>query len=338
VNKLRAFVKRIGRFVLWPASRFFDPRFQGVSDAMNQVIVANSESIALLGRSIAEVEATAEDTHCAIGELRVEVAEARVAVAEARELAERASGAYFERLATGSPEDIDESVAQLLNYAESHRGFAAQRRLWFNPPLSLAYEPREVKLVEINERSAEIPHAYRALARLEPGARVLDVGATESLVALSLASLGYDVTALDLRPYPLSHPRLRSVVCPIEDWESEDSFDAILCLSTIEHVGLPAYGAERKDGADSAAMIRMRELTKPGGLLVLTTRFGSPGDDGFQRAYDRPGLEALLDGWLVEELTVIRREDATTWVPADNGLPPKDGAEAVALVTASRPA
>src|SRR5207248_5226784 len=102
---------------------------------------------------------------------------------------------------------------------------------------------------------------------------ILDVGAAESLVALSLAMLGYEVTALDLRPYSFEHPRLCSVNAAVEEWKHEnESFDAVVCLSTIEHVGLGAYGEDAKDGrADLDAMKRMRELVKPRGLLVLTT-------------------------------------------------------------------
>jgi SAM-dependent methyltransferase len=311
-------LKRVGRVLLWPLRRFFDPRFQGLSEAMNQVIVSNAESTAVLGRSLAEIQATTE--------------ELRPVMAETHALAERASGAYFERLAGGSPADLDAGVAQFLNYAGSHRGFAAQQQLWFNPPLSLAYGPGGVELVEVNERVAEVPYVYRALARLEPGARVLDVGASESTVALSLACLGYDVTAIDIRPYPLAHPRLRTVVGAIEEWNGDGSFDAVLCLSTIEHVGLAAYGAERKEGADLAAMRRLHELTVPGGLLVLTTRFGRSGEDDFQRTYDRTALESLLEGWGVEELIVVRRDDAITWSLAADAT---EG-EAVALVSATR--
>ena len=185
----------------------------------------------------------------------------------------------------GSVGDIDQSVAHLLNYASSHRGFAAQRDLWLNPPLSLAYEPGGVRLTNVNERIVEIPHVYRALARVEPGGKVADVGAVESLVALSLAMLGYEVTAVDLRTYPFEHPKLRSVIGPVEEWdEKPETFDAIVCLSTIEHIGLGAYGEAAKDGrTDIEAMKRMRELVKPGGLLVLTTRFGTAGEDEFQR-------------------------------------------------------
>ena len=327
-------LKRVGRIVLWPLRRFFDPRFQGVSEAINQVVISDAESTAILGRSLAEIQAATEEIQAATEEIQAATQELGPVLTETRGLAERASGAYFERLETGSPSDLDASVARLLNYSESHRGYAAQRQLWFNPPLSIAYEPRSVRLVEVNERMAEVPHAYRALARLDPGTRVLDVGATESTVALSLACLGYDVTAIDIRPYPLSHPRLRTVVGPIEEWTDEEAFDAVVCLSTIEHVGLPAYGAERKPGADLAAMRRVHELTRPGGLLVLTTRFGEHGEDDFQRTYDRAGLDRLLEGWEIDELNVVRREDATTWMVTDEEIGESD--EAVVLVSATR--
>ena len=326
---MKAALKRVGRVLLWPLRRFFDPRFQGIAAALNQVVTSNAESTVVLGRSIADVQATTEEIQAAAADLQA-------VVAETRAYAERASGVYFERLASGSPDDLDASVAQLLNYAEGHRGFAAQRQLWFNPPLSLAYEPRGVRLVEVNERLAEVPFVFRELSRIRPGARVLDVGATESTVAVSLASLGYEVTALDIRPYPLSHPRLRTVVGAIEDWEGGEPFDAVLCLSTIEHIGLAAYGGDRKEGADAAAMLRIHELTVPNGLMVLTTRFGTAGSDDFQRTYDRAGLDRLLAGWTIDHLSVVRREDATTWTVADE--PIEGNSEAVALVTATRSA
>jgi SAM-dependent methyltransferase len=344
VNKLRALVKRIGRFVLWPASRFFDPRFQGVSDAMNQVIVANSESIALLGRSIAEVEGSVAEVEGSVAEVKGSVAEVegsvdelRAEVAQTREFAERASGAYIERLAHGTGNEIDVSAEILLEREGGSRGLAARRGLWFNSPVWVGYEGGDVVVRGVNERIAEVPFAFGRVARLEPGASILDVGATESTVSLSLASLGYDVTAIDIRAYPLTHPRLRTVAASIEDWDHDGTFDAVLCLSTIEHIGLAAYGAERKEGADIAAMRRMRELTKPDGLLVLTTRVGMPGQDGFQRTYDQVGLDALLEGWSIEELRILRREDETTWVPSEDGASATGGAEAVALVAATRP-
>jgi 2-polyprenyl-3-methyl-5-hydroxy-6-metoxy-1,4-benzoquinol methylase len=334
MTRLKLAVRSIVRAILWPIRRFFDPRFGGIASAVQANVAATVEATELLGRALDDLNSRMDDLNSRM-DARFE-AQQRL-IEQTRDEAAHASGRYFERLVGGSVREIDQSVAHLLNYASSHKGFAAQRDLWLNQPVSLAYEPGGVRLANVNERIVEIPHVYRALARLEPGAKVADVGAAESLVAFSLALLGYDVTAVDLRPYPFEHPRLRSVTTPIEEWEHDGTFDAIICLSTIEHVGLGAYGEEPKDDrADIAAMRRMHELTAPGGLLVLTTRLGQPGVDELERTYDKAGLDELLEGWNVEELTVVRREDEKTWTLADGKPSDEDGAEQVALVTATR--
>ena len=336
MSRVKQALKRVALFILWPVRRFFDPRFAGIAAAMQANIHATTEATEMLGRSLDELQSRVD---ARFEEQQRQIEATRDEIEATRDEAAHASGRYFERLVGGSVGDIDQSVAHLLNYASSHRGFAAQRDLWLNPPVSLAYEPGGVRLTNVNERIVEIPHVYRALARVESGGKIADVGAVESLVALSLAMLGYDVTAVDLRPYPFEHPRLRSVAGPVEEWDEKDeSFDAIVCLSTIEHVGLGAYGEDAKDGrADIAAMKRMHDLVKPGGLLVLTTRFGAAGEDEFQRTYDRPGLEELLGGWQVDELTILRRDGDTSWSLADGSAEADDGSEKVALVTATRP-
>jgi len=316
-------LKRLGRTLLWPFRRFFDPRFQGVIAAVEANVQATIESTELLGRAIADVHASVQEANSRLINVQHE--------------AEKASGAYFQRLLEGAPSDLDASAASLLNKESGSRGFAAQSGLWFNPPVSVQYQPGAVVLGGINERAAEIPYVFRGLGNLGPGASILDVGATESTVALSLASLGYEVTALDPRPYPFSHPSLSIVVGTVECWEKGGAFDAIVCLSTIEHIGLEAYGEKAQaEGADIVAMRRIFELTVPGGWLLLTTRFGKANVDELQRTYDRADLDALLAGWEVRDLSFLRRVDNATWEVSE---PIEEtGCELVALVTATRPA
>ena len=54
-----------------------------------------------------------------------------------------------------------------------------------------------------------------------------------------------------------------------------------------------------------------------------------------QRTYDHAGLQALLEGWELEELTVARQLDPKTWVVAE--VEPSSTAEGacVALVDSS---
>ena len=286
---MKELVKRIAKAILWPLSRFFDPRFEGINQALHVNTLASIEATTLLGRSIADLQAQTEAS----------IADLRRLLEETHKEASKASRSYFEHLLQGSTSDIDVDVASVLEREAGHRGFAAQRGLWFNPPVRVGYAPGDVVLRGVSERIAEIPYVFSAVGRLKAGASILDVGAAEShdRPVSRLTRLRGD-RRIDVRPYPFSHPRLRSVVGAVEEWETNERFDAVVCLSTIEHIGLGAYGEEASDGrADLAAMRRILELTKPGGMLVLTTRFGEPDVDELQRTYDRDGLDALLE-WL----------------------------------------
>ena len=316
----------IVRALLWPLRRFFDPRFDGLA---HRIDVKQGEVVSRLESGVGEITALRAESQQRHAE----------SVQIARALADLVSeGNRFRQALSGSVEDIDGEVAHLLNYAATHRGFAAQRGLWVNPTVSLCYSEGDVVHAETNERVVEVPYVVRALAGVESDASILDVGAAESTLAVSLASLGYRVTALDIRPYPFTHPSLRTVRAPIQDWDESEVFDAVVCLSTIEHVGLGAYGEPpAPNGSDLAAMRRMRELTKPGGLLLLTTPVGRASVDEFQRTYDHAGFEALLEGWEIKDLTLARRQDQTTWVLAEADFQGIGDEAGVALVTARAP-
>jgi 2-polyprenyl-3-methyl-5-hydroxy-6-metoxy-1,4-benzoquinol methylase len=233
--------------------------------------------------------------------------------------------------------DINARIAHLLNYASSYRGFAAQAHLWFNHPVLVSYAPEKVYLAHVNERVTEMPYVFQALSSLEPGAKILDVGAAESVISLSLASLGYRVTALDPRPIPLEHPLLEVVSGSIEEFDRSDSFDAIICISTLEHIGLPAYGRHRLDeDADARALERMSLFTREGGVLVLTVPYGAKQINEHERTYDRADLDRLLESWETLDLTYVERQDATTWIRVAEPETPDDGRDRVAMVTAAR--
>jgi hypothetical protein len=90
---------------------------------------------------------------------------------------------------------------------------------------------------------------------------------------------------------------------------------------------------------DLVAMRRIREMTRADGVLVLTTAVGreSVGEGG--RVYDREGLNELLNGWEVTDLTLVQRRDATKWVTIDEPIEDVEPeAETVAMITATKTA
>lgn len=122
--------------------------------------------------------------------------------------------------------------------------------------------------------------------------RALDVGATSSLFLYELRRRGYEVSAMDLRPYQEKLPKkisfyqedigeLASFFCYMENGR----FDFIVCISVLEHV-------EKK----GKAIENMCRMLKPGGRLLLTipTEEYAQGHPWLGFTYDY--IRCLLDG------------------------------------------
>jgi 2-polyprenyl-3-methyl-5-hydroxy-6-metoxy-1,4-benzoquinol methylase len=280
--------------------------------SLGGLTTSNTESLAFVGKQLEDLAGRLADV------------EARMANGYDRLFEDFGAAALDRRvdeLIASDGEVLDATTARLLNFAESHRGFAARRKLWLNPPVTLDYEEGAVRVGGVNERIVEVPYALRALGSVPAGGRVLDVGGAESSLSLSLASLGYETVALDLHTYPFAHPRLEVVASRLETWEPElAGFDAILCVSTVEHIGLGWYGEEPEDGgADRRALERLSGWLRPGGLMVITVPYGTAGVDEVQRTYDALALDQLVAGWVVEDRTIVAREaESGAWTVRDD--------------------
>ena len=214
-----------------------------------------------------------------------------------------------------SPAEITQVVADLANWLTGNEGFVAQAHLWLNQGIATTHRLGGVDLVGINERVIEVPYVLQALGELNAPSRIFDLGSLESLLPLQLAALGHLVTALDLHPYPFPHPGIESVACPIQDWpDPRDSFDAVISLSALEHMGLESYGqGERAERLDCDTMRRFQRWLRPGGLLLFTAPYGSWYVDGFQRIYDNIHLAELLEGFRVLDRRYAIRSAGIHW-------------------------
>jgi len=274
----------------------------------------------------------------AVGATRAELQAARQEVMDTLErlapLA-RARFVYDARLS-----DIDEPTAGVINYLLCHRGPLADVGLWRNEPVVVEWLAGDARVAAVNERIVEQPFVYGALADLPTGSRIADVGGAESLVGLSLASSGHQVTVVEPAGYPYEHPNLTVARQTLDDFAPEQPFDAVVLLSAIEHFGLGAYtdNGELDDDADLNAMKRVRELLAPGGRVVLTTPFGPADVNELERTYDEDRLRRLFDGFEIEHQLVASRMDDTTWTVTGSDLATPDRPGHVAMVRARRPA
>jgi hypothetical protein len=216
----------------------------------------------------------------------------------------------------GEPVDrVRPVTAHFLNWAIGIHGYYAQRRAFFNHSNASVLHENGTVETRLNSRILEVPFAHAAMADLSAGSVVIDVGSNESLLAMELAVAGFQVYSVDFRGYPLQHPRLITVEDSVLHWAGPaQPVDAIFSISTIEHIGLPAYGGTDAalDG-DLLAMKRFRSWLRPGGLLVFTAPFGAPQTTDFERTYGPAQLETLLEGFSVETRDFLRKSQDGTW-------------------------
>jgi SAM-dependent methyltransferase len=174
----------------------------------------------------------------------------------------------------------------------------------------------------LSNRDAEYDFAYRQV--FGDGVNILDVGGCDSLLPLAFAKRGYSVTVFDFRVYPEQHPNLKTIQGDfLTNKLPDNSFDFVVMISTIEHIGFGSYGAPAYEDGDFRAMAEARRVLKPSGRIVLTFPFASKETivPGFERWYDLPRVTRLFERMyvLAEEYYIphtIIFGRAVKWLPA----------------------
>lgn len=328
------------------------------------------EQVSQLRAELTEQTAALRQSNAKLGAVSVALRQATAALANLtaaqqavpdlfrRELAdvarsiEQQAGSYLHEQVTGrlekrvsevtraADERLSQEIVAAVNRELGHEGVIAHAGLWFNPPVGVRLaDPHTPVVVAVTERILEHMFVHSRLP--QPPARVLDMGCAESLCALEMASMGYQVVGVDLRRLPLDHPNFTQVQANLGDLPFADgSFDVAVCLSTVEHVGLGWY-SEGDRTTDGKAIREAVRTLKPGGTFILTVPFGQATITPVHRVYDRPQLDELLSPLNVKELRFGVR-DGETWVLTDDEAAAAratsdDRVSAVALIVAEKP-
>lgn len=181
----------------------------------------------------------------------------------------------------------------------------------FNVPIKF----KSNRGIVVNERIVEIPFIFSSIALINTPKKILDFGCTRSWLSLSLASLGHWVYGIDLRDYPFTHPNFVFQKINILEFHERD-FDCIISLSTLEHVGLGAYGEPYIQQAFVDVVKQLHLLLKESGTLLLTLPVGVPSEDLFEKSFAPEEIMKLLTGHgfhLVEE-RYFKRHNGINWL------------------------
>ena len=159
-------------------------------------------------------------------------------------------------------------------------------------------------------RQFEIPFAYY---NIKPGS-ILDIGQSNGRLQKELIKDKHALTVIDPNKDTVKKAGITYHINDIRKLDSKQigTFDNILLISTIEHVGLPCYGQE-KSWEDSPFEEQFRclkhcsEFLKPKGRIILTMPIGSPQENpSFKLLYNLDMMERIK-----KEFNVIKEEYIT---------------------------
>lgn len=157
-----------------------------------------------------------------------------------------------------------------------------------------------------SERIVENPLLFQRIPQRPQN--ILDFGCVESLLPIQLCALGHAVTGLDFRPYPLTHKNFRFVQADILTWAPlAETFDLAISISTVEHVGLSAYGDPACEDGDKIAVDKLRNSLKKGGTMLLTVPAGKKCVRRGMRIYDPEAIESLVPD--IEQARFFRKPE-----------------------------
>jgi len=151
------------------------------------------------------------------------------------------------------------------------------------------------------------------------GARVLEIGAAEADWVSIMKTLRPDlhVTCIDVREAhrPMADVTLRDNVLDRARFHPH-TFDCIVAVSTIEHIGLGFYGDPIAKDGDTLTMANCRQWLAPDGWMYLDVPYRRDTDTRKQkdhsaqyRAYTDATLKSrLLDGWEVVDVMTIESQ------------------------------
>lgn len=150
-----------------------------------------------------------------------------------------------------------------------------------------------------NERVIEIPWA---LAQLPQSGVILDVGSCDATYLESIVQPDRRLHCLDPRDCsgtlpPGMHLHRQSL---IGNTLPQGYYDAILVLSTLEHIGLPCYGQHPFLSGDRLAIAEVRRLLKRNGIAIFTVPAGQSKIASWYRQYSPDDLRRLFSDWQIE--------------------------------------
>ncbi|MBU4376662.1 MAG: class I SAM-dependent methyltransferase [Candidatus Omnitrophica bacterium] len=228
-------------------------------------------------------------------------------------------GFHYSKYATVTPVELTYCLrSRFIDKIINRLPFANEiKSILYQYPLGQKYVIEDMR---INERIIEYPLVFANLGL--PGGEICDLGSAGSRLPLELASLGYRVVGVDHKPQHFVHPNLLYTIADILHLPFADrTFDCVLLISTIEHIGLGAFSDPQHTDGDFKAMVEARRIVKDNGRVLVSFLVIDPTEEhswhGKMHHYTQERQERLFRDFIVEKRFIFNYKDGS-WIPGES--------------------
>jgi len=134
--------------------------------------------------------------------------------------------------------------------------------------------------------------------------KILDVGSTASNMLYNFLSKTIEINSIDLNSKEIENDSIKFSVGDIRKTNYSDNyFDLISCISTLEHIGVSGrYGSDEDPNGDKKAVQEMARILKPGGTMLVTVPYGIKDVLPINKLYNKERIENLFKGFSSVEI------------------------------------
>ena len=171
-----------------------------------------------------------------------------------------------------------------------------------------------------SERYTEYEFVSRNLVSREKKAKILDVGCSTSAFSGAIAKFSrkeWQIIGIDIASELGSHGIPLILMDARNIGFKEKTFDQVMCLSAMEHIGLDHEGAEKQNkghnygiNGDALAMTEIWRVLKAKGTLILTVPYGRLiiKQQGY-RVYNKESLSILTNKFFIikKEFFILKK-------------------------------
>lgn len=182
----------------------------------------------------------------------------------------------------------------------------------------LSSEPRQAIMCQDFLRGEkDLDYGWVAANARHGIGKALDVGCINSPVSPILATFGYDVIGIDLRPD--IHYELKNFQFIRGDFLDmsfpKHFFDVVVLCSTVEHIGLTGrYGNKDVLDGDLIAMKKVLDILKSDGICILTIPVGIGGIfKPWHIVYGENRFSKLVSGFKITKSRYFVKEVRGKW-------------------------